>query len=288
MATLQHGTKAVAVAMAFVVIGCQFATSPRGSNTVSWGPVTPIQVGSSGATCIVQDWLSPGETLEQAVYCASPDACDTVPIVDGRLTLPGAPESGIGSLRLTVNGRQRVVPVLSKGEVVHTFLWDKNNLPRPKSLWPLWETTPDGSLLQFLRSRDFWNLCTQRRASSGQPSLPMGCGWRVDAGSVQRRPNVQRHGRMEFSGACEFPRAPKFECLCERPPNPCAHRRSCRRHGDGGRHARAPRVSHGCRDHSFGTLIHDCGAPPCSCLGRPGWRHRPRPFDSHGRQRSVD
>ena len=132
MATLQHGTKAVAVAMAFVVIGCQFTTSPRGSNTVSWGPVTPIQVGSSGATCIVQDWLSPGETLEQAVYCASPDACDTVPIVDGRLTLPGAPESGIGSLRLTVSGRQRVVPVLSKGELVHTFLWDKNNLPRPK------------------------------------------------------------------------------------------------------------------------------------------------------------
>ena len=132
MATLQHGTKAVAVAMVFVVVGCQFTTSPRGSNTVSWGPVTPIQVGSSEATCIVQDWLSPGETLEQAVYCASPDACDTVPIVDGRLTLPGAPESGIGSLRLTVNGRQRVVPVLSKGEVVHTFLWDKNNLPRPK------------------------------------------------------------------------------------------------------------------------------------------------------------
>ena len=54
-----------------------------------------------------------------------------MPIVDGRLTLPGAPESGIGSLRLTVNGRQRVVPVLSKGEVVHTFFWDQSNLPKP-------------------------------------------------------------------------------------------------------------------------------------------------------------
>jgi len=131
MATLQHGTKAVAVAMAFVVLGCHSATSPQGSHTAFWGPVMSIQVGSSGATCIVQDWLSPGEILEHAVYCASPDACDTVPIVDGRLTLPGAPESGIGSLRLTVNGRQRVVPVLSKGEVVHTFLWDQSNLPKP-------------------------------------------------------------------------------------------------------------------------------------------------------------
>ena len=132
MAALHHGTKAVAVAMAFATLGCHTSNSTQTSNTVSWGPVMPIHAGSSGATCVVQDWLSPGETLERAVYCPLPDACDTITVTDGRLALPRAPESGIGSLRLTVSGHQRVVPVLSKGEVVHPFLWDGNHAPKPE------------------------------------------------------------------------------------------------------------------------------------------------------------
>ena len=93
----------------------------------------PIQVGASASTWIVQDWLAPGETVDHIVYCTAPDACDTLLLQDGQITLPGAPSSGLGVLKLRVQGEERMVPVLSKGEVLHTFTFDASLTPQPKS-----------------------------------------------------------------------------------------------------------------------------------------------------------
>ena len=124
-------SKAVAIAMAFAVLGCQPASQHPAP--ASWGAIMPIQVGASASTWIVQDWLAPGETVDHIVYCAAPDACDTLQVQEGQITLPGAPSSGLGVLKLTVQGEERMVPVLSKGEVLHTFTFDASLTPQPKS-----------------------------------------------------------------------------------------------------------------------------------------------------------
>ena len=45
--------------------------------------------------------------------------------------LTSPPPSGVGTLLLTVNNEVRVVPVLSKGEVKKTFVWQADNRPSP-------------------------------------------------------------------------------------------------------------------------------------------------------------
>ena len=86
-----------------------------------------------GSFWAVNDWIGPGETVERAVYCPSPGECDTLPITMDKVILGKAPRSGIGVLKLTVQGRERMVPVLSKGEVRHTFKWSASNEPKPSS-----------------------------------------------------------------------------------------------------------------------------------------------------------
>ena len=93
----------------------------------------PIQVGASSSTWIVHDWLAPGEMVDQIVYCASPDECDTLLMQDGQITIPGAPSNGLGVLKLNVQDEERMVPVLSKGEVHHTFTFDASLTPQPAS-----------------------------------------------------------------------------------------------------------------------------------------------------------
>ena len=135
-------SKAVAIAMAFAVLGCQPAS--ENPSPPSWGAIMPIQVGASSSTWMVQDWLAPGETVDHIAYCTSPDAFDTLLMQDGQITLPDAPSSGLGVLKLTVQGEERMVPVLSKGEVRHTFTFDASLTPQPKSSLKSWETSQDG------------------------------------------------------------------------------------------------------------------------------------------------
>ena len=124
-------SKAVAIAMAFAILGCQPAS--ENPSLPSWGAIMPIQVGASSSTWIVHDWLAPGEMVDQIVYCASPDECDTLLMQDGQITLPGAPSNGLGVLKLNVQDEERMVPVLSKGEVHHTFTFDASLTPQPAS-----------------------------------------------------------------------------------------------------------------------------------------------------------
>mgnify|MGYP000076614381 CR=1 FL=1 len=131
MNALRFESKAVAVAMAFAVLGCQ--PQDEATPIPSWGPVMPIQVGAGESFWTVKDWIAPGETVERAVYCPSPAECNTLPITMDKVILGKAPRSGIGVLKLTVQGRERMVPVLSKGEVRHTFKWSASNEPKPSS-----------------------------------------------------------------------------------------------------------------------------------------------------------
>ena len=119
----QFGSKAVAVAMAFAVLGCQLSEEPHTYLASSWGPIMPISVGANASTWVVQDWLGPGESAERLIYCSSPSSCDTLVVEQGTVTLPGAPTSGLGVLKVLVNHEERMVPVLSKGEQTHTFIW---------------------------------------------------------------------------------------------------------------------------------------------------------------------
>ena len=129
----QFGSKAVAFAMAFAVLGCQPFEELHTHLASSWGPIMPIQVGANASTWVVQDWLGPGETAERLVYCSSPSSCDTLVVEQGTVTLPGAPTSGLGVLKVLVNDEERMVPVLSKGEQTHTFMWGAANQPQPTS-----------------------------------------------------------------------------------------------------------------------------------------------------------
>jgi len=129
----QFGSKAVAVAMAFAVLGCQPSEELHTHLASSWGPIMPIQVGANASTWVVQDWLGPGESAERLVYCSSPSSCDTLVVEQGTVTLPGAPTSGLGVLKVLVNDEERMVPVLSKGEQTHTFMWGAANQPQPTS-----------------------------------------------------------------------------------------------------------------------------------------------------------
>ena len=129
MKAIQRTSKAVAVAMAFAFLGCspkhhlEHTTTP-----VSWGPIMPVHVGAGDTHLVVADWVSPGESVAQVVYWAMANVGDTLEIAAGEVVIPSAPPSGLGKLVLTVGDEERVVPVMSKGERMHSFIWDSNQL----------------------------------------------------------------------------------------------------------------------------------------------------------------
>lgn len=129
MKGIQKTSKAVVVAMAFAFLGC----SPQHdqehtASPVSWGPTMPVHVGAADSRLHVSDWVSPGESVARVVYWASPSVADTLKVVEGDVIVPTAPPSGLGKLVLTVGDEERVVPVMSKGEQAHRFLWNHNQL----------------------------------------------------------------------------------------------------------------------------------------------------------------
>ena len=126
-------SKALTLVMAFAVFGCTPNQKSHQGDRASWGPTMPIQLGVEPSTRQASDWLAPGEEATMAVYCPNPNQCDTLAIADGVFTLSPAPPSGLGTLRLTVDTEERVVPVLSKGEVKTSFIWDAENSPSPSS-----------------------------------------------------------------------------------------------------------------------------------------------------------
>ena len=124
-------SKALTLVMAFAVFGCNPKVGSNQAKSAAWGPSMPIQLGAEPSTWQASDWLSPGEDITAAVYCPAPNQCDTLAIVAGTFMLTSPPPSGVGTLQLTVNNEVRVVPVLSKGEVKKTFVWQADNRPSP-------------------------------------------------------------------------------------------------------------------------------------------------------------
>ena len=95
---------------------------------------------------------------------------------------------------------------------MYTFLGPEQFAQDHDVFWPLWETSPDGSLMQFLKSRKLMEPMHTAQCFV-RATIPTSGLWMAVDVHPSTRPNVQRHGRSEFSGAYEFPRAPKFECL---------------------------------------------------------------------------
>ena len=115
-------TKAVACAMAFALFGCDKPAERTDHDAhSSWGPTMPLRVGAEGLSFPVADLLLPGEACLGATYASAVGANDTLDIEDGLVVLDAAPASGVGNLSLILEGGTRDVPILSRGEVSHTF-----------------------------------------------------------------------------------------------------------------------------------------------------------------------
>ena len=126
-------SKALALALAFAIFGCNPNHESTPGESASWGPTMPIQLGVDPSQWQVNDWLSPGEQVTTVMYCPGPSQCDTLLMEDGIFTMTAPPPSGLGMLLLAVGEEVRVVPVLSKGEVKHSFVWHADNTPSSSS-----------------------------------------------------------------------------------------------------------------------------------------------------------
>lgn len=127
-----HFLKAVTlVVTAFALSGCQDGTSTShresGNAGSSWGPTMPLRVGADGMSFPVADLLFPSESCDKVVYLDSANPGDTLDVIQGTVALPAPPPSGIGALRLLLSHNTfRDVPVLHKGEIKHTFVYNSN------------------------------------------------------------------------------------------------------------------------------------------------------------------
>ena len=126
--TIQVCTKAVAMVMAFAIFGCnpsdpvdsaqgvatEKTSDDQGSGPGAiepkfWGAIMPVHVGAEETKLVVADWLSPGETITQAVYFPSADLADTLNVIAG-VVIKAAPASGLGKIVLTIEMKNALSP----------------------------------------------------------------------------------------------------------------------------------------------------------------------------------